>query len=80
MTTGARQGSEVIRRVSKATALLQMFAATLLLGLAIIFVLIINRYSTLQDGIRENALWSLYQLDREVRKLHEVVHIGLVEG
>lgn len=80
MTSGARQGSEIIRRVSKATALLQMFAATLLLALAIIFVLIINRYSTLQDGIRENALWSLYQMDREVRKLHEVVHIALVEG
>lgn len=80
MTLRAAPGSDVIRRVSKATAVLQVFAVVLLLGLAAIFVVIIQRYSTLQDGIRENALWSLYQLDRETRKLHEGVHVAIVEG
>lgn len=80
MTLKTSSGSDVIRKVSKATAVLQVFAVVLLLGLAAIFVVIIQRYSTLQDGIRENALWSLYQLDRETRKLHEGVHIAIVEG
>jgi signal transduction histidine kinase/DNA-binding NarL/FixJ family response regulator/HPt (histidine-containing phosphotransfer) domain-containing protein len=70
--------SEAIRRASKATALLQLFAVALLLGLVAIFIVISNRYSTLQDGIRENALWSIYQLDREARKLHEIVHGSIV--
>ena len=70
--------SEAIRRASKATALLQLFAVALLLGLVVIFIVISNRYSTLQDGIRENALWSIYQLDREARKLHEIVHGSIV--
>ena len=80
MTLKATPGSDVIRKVSKATAVLQGFAVVLLLGLVAIFVIIIERYSTLQDGIRENALWSLYQLDRETRKLHEGVHVAIVEG
>lgn len=77
---GALPGSEVIRRASKATVLLQAFAGVLLIGLAIMFGVIANRYSSLQDGIRENALWSLYQLDREARKLHESVHVAAIEG
>lgn len=71
--------SEAIRKASKATVVLQVFVAALLVGLVAIFVMIANRYSTLQDGIRENALWSIYQLDREARKLHEAVHVSLVE-
>lgn len=71
--------SEAIRKASKATVVLQVFAAALLVGLVAIFIMIANRYSTLQDGIRENALWSIYQLDREARKLHEAVHFAIVE-
>lgn len=71
--------SEAIRKASKATVVLQVFAAVLLVGLVAIFIVIANRYSTLQDGIRENALWSIYQLDREARKLHEAVHMAIVE-
>lgn len=66
--------SAAIRKASRATAMLQLFAVVLLLGLVAILIAIANRYSTLQDGIRENALWSIYQLDREARKLHEFVH------
>ncbi len=71
--------SEAIRKASKATVVLQVFAAALLVGLVAIFIMIANRYSTLQDGIRENALWSIYQLDREARKLHEAVHFSMAE-
>ncbi|WP_051679725.1 ATP-binding protein [Pseudorhizobium marinum] len=66
--------TDAIRKASRATAVLQTFAVVLLLGLAVVFALISNRYSSLQDGIRENALWSIYQLDRETRKLHETMH------
>ncbi|MFN7102393.1 MAG: hypothetical protein ACK4N1_07170, partial [Pseudorhizobium sp.] len=66
--------TDAIRKASRATAVLQTFSVVLLLGLAVVFALISNRYSSLQDGIRENALWSIYQLDRETRKLHETMH------
>ncbi len=71
METRARTSGDVIRRVSKATAFLQAFAALLLVGLVYLMSGIYQRYEALQDGIRENALWSVYQLDREARRLNE---------
>jgi len=73
-------GSEIIRRASKATVAMQVFSVLLLVGLAVIFAAISHRYATLQDGIRENALWSVYQLDREARKLHETLHFISIRG
>ncbi|OJU07220.1 MAG: hypothetical protein BGN83_12185 [Rhizobium sp. 63-7] len=70
----------MIRRASKTTVVLQVFSVALLLGLAYMAVDIVKRYSTLQDGIRENALWSVYQFDREARRLHELVHLYLAQG
>lgn len=80
MTQSLHPGSEIIRRANKATVVMQAFSVVLLVGLAVIFALISHRYSTLQDGIRENALWSVYQLDREARKLHETLHVISVRG
>jgi signal transduction histidine kinase/DNA-binding NarL/FixJ family response regulator len=75
----AQRSGDIIRKASKATLVLQGFAVMLLLGLGILFVDISQKYSALQDGIRENALWSVYQLDREARRLHETIHVMLVE-
>jgi signal transduction histidine kinase/CheY-like chemotaxis protein len=75
----AQHSGDIIRKASKATLVLQGFAVMLLLGLGILFVDISQKYSALQDGIRENALWSVYQLDREARRLHETIHVMLVE-
>jgi signal transduction histidine kinase/CheY-like chemotaxis protein len=79
MITAAQQSGDIIRKASKATVVLQCFAVMLLLGLVFLFADISRKYSALQDGIRENALWSVYQLDREARRLHETIHIMLVE-
>ncbi|MBN9030632.1 MAG: response regulator [Rhizobiales bacterium] len=80
MIKKAQHNGDVIRRVSKTTMILQVFSVALLLGLAYLAVDVFRRYSTLQDGIRENALWSVYQLDREARRLHEQLHLSIVDG
>lgn len=74
----AGKNGDVIRRVSKGTAFLQGFAVLLLIGLIYLLSGIYGKYQELQDGIRENALWSVYQLDRETRRLSEVASDMLV--
>lgn len=58
-----------IRNASRASSFLQVFAIGLLIGLIYVFTGIYEKYQSLQDGIRENALWSVFQLDREARRL-----------
>jgi len=48
---------------------LQTVSAVLLFVLLILFVDIARQYRIMEDGVRENSLWSVYQLDREVRQL-----------
>ena len=48
---------------------LQTVSAVLLLVLLVLFVDIARQYRIMEDGVRENSLWSVYQLDREVRQL-----------
>jgi signal transduction histidine kinase/HPt (histidine-containing phosphotransfer) domain-containing protein len=76
----ARTNGDVIRKVSKATAFLQAFATLLLVGLVYLMSGIYQRYEALQDGVRENALWSVYQLDREARRLNEEADVMLAKG
>jgi signal transduction histidine kinase/CheY-like chemotaxis protein/HPt (histidine-containing phosphotransfer) domain-containing protein len=71
------QESDVIRKAGKTTAVLQVFAVLLLALLGSFYYDISARYSALQSGIRENAMWSVYQLDREARRLREVVSIAI---
>lgn len=59
----------IIRKAGKATAVLQFFAVGLVVVLGTIYFDISQRYTAMQSGIRENALWSVYQLDREARNL-----------
>ena len=49
---------------------LQTVSAVLLLVLLVLFVDIARQYRIMEDGVRENSLWSVYQLDREVRQLN----------
>ncbi|MCQ2005497.1 ATP-binding protein [Rhizobium sp. NRK18] len=64
-----KTSSEAIRRAGKSTAVLQIFSVMLLAVLAFLYSDISSRYTSLQDGIRENTQWSIYQLDREARTL-----------
>jgi signal transduction histidine kinase/CheY-like chemotaxis protein/HPt (histidine-containing phosphotransfer) domain-containing protein len=59
----------IIRKAGKATAVLQFFAVGLVVVLGTIYYDISDRYTAMQSGIRENAMWSVYQLDREARNL-----------
>ncbi|SIQ74524.1 Signal transduction histidine kinase [Rhizobium sp. RU20A] len=73
MSEQSRQSGDIIRKASRATVLLQGFSAVLLLLLGLILYEISNRYASLEDGIRENSLWSVFQLDRETRQLTELL-------
>nr|MDH4441686.1 ATP-binding protein [Rhizobium sp.] len=48
---------------------LQLISAVLLTVLLILFVDIARQYRIMEDGVRENSMWSVYQLDREARQL-----------
>nr|WP_246780369.1 ATP-binding protein [Rhizobium sp. AQ_MP] len=48
---------------------MQTVSAVLLIVLLVLFVDIARQYRIMEDGVRENSLWSVYQLDREVRQL-----------
>ncbi|MBY5434960.1 ATP-binding protein [Rhizobium johnstonii] len=79
MNENARKNGDVIRQASKATAFLQLFATLLVVGLIYLLSGIYEKYEALQNGIRENTLWSVYQLDREARRLHELVHVMVAD-
>ncbi|MFN3501672.1 MAG: hybrid sensor histidine kinase/response regulator, partial [Allorhizobium sp.] len=49
---------------------LQTVSAVLLIVLLVLFVDIARQYRIMEDGVRENSLWSVYQLDREVRQFN----------
>ncbi|RYE58396.1 MAG: hybrid sensor histidine kinase/response regulator, partial [Rhizobiaceae bacterium] len=67
----------IIRKAGKATAVLQFFAVGLVVVLGTIYYDISNRYTAMQSGIRENAMWSVYQLDREARNLTNELSVML---
>lgn len=73
MNSPAQADREVIRNAGKATTVLQALAVVLIGILASIYIDISHRYSALQDGVRENAMWSVYQLDREARVVKETL-------
>lgn len=78
MTTETNEADHaVIRKAGKATAVLQFFAVGLAVVLGTIYYDISNRYTAMQSGIRENAMWSVYQLDREARSLNNQLSVML---
>ena len=69
--------SAVLKRAGTSTAILQVFAGLLLVILTVLLVEVWHRQTQLIDGIRENALWSAYQLDREATQLQAAISIAL---
>jgi signal transduction histidine kinase/DNA-binding response OmpR family regulator len=69
-----------IRKVGKATVILKIFAIGLAVVLGVIYADISNRYTEMQSGIRENAMWSVYQLDREARNLNNQLSLMLAKN
>lgn len=69
MTAFANTSGDIIRNAGKTTLILQVLSGVLLFVLLMLFFDIASRFRYLQDGIRENAVWSVYQLDRESRAL-----------
>ena len=69
--TRVRRTADIMRKAGSTTLILQILSAVLLLVLIMLFVDISRQFRLLQDGIRENAVWSVYQLDREARTLDD---------
>ncbi len=63
------RSGDIMRKTGSTTLILQLVSAVLLFVLIVLFVDISRQFRFLQDGIRENAVWSVYQLDREARAL-----------
>lgn len=80
MTQSFSPDGNTIRVAGKRTVLLQGVAVVLTCVLVLLFTDLARRYRLLEDGIRENALWSVFQLDREARtldfQLAEMVYTG----
>jgi len=68
------QSRIALRSAGKATSLLQAFSVLLLVVLVVIFGFTAYRYMRLQATIGDNALWMVFQMDREARKFHETLH------
>ncbi|GAB2183652.1 ATP-binding protein [Roseibium sp. LAB1] len=61
---------EQAARATKSVLVVQIFLVCTVLA---IFSLLVKREGQLQDAIREDAIWAVYQLDREVRAVYELV-------
>ncbi|WP_165220198.1 ATP-binding protein [Affinirhizobium pseudoryzae] len=70
MTSKTPFGSDEIRKASRTTAAIQVFSVFLLAILVSVYVDISRRQSDLRDAVRENAMWSVYQFNREAHDLH----------
>ncbi|BCG82421.1 ATP-binding protein [Mesorhizobium sp. 113-3-3] len=69
MTPDLFESREAVRKAGKATRYLIAVSVGLMVALGGAFAHLAARQNTLQDGIREDALWAVYQLDREARTL-----------
>ena len=65
---------EAVRKAGRTTRFLIALSVGLTLALAGAFLYLSARQNSLQDSIREDALWAVYQLDREARTLSERLH------
>ncbi|MBP2547178.1 signal transduction histidine kinase/DNA-binding response OmpR family regulator [Neorhizobium galegae] len=71
---------DVIRKASRITAILQIFAVVLLAILVSVYVDISTRQRDMRDAVRENAMWSVYQLNRESGELVHDLQLMLSSG
>ncbi|MBX3577041.1 MAG: response regulator [Rhizobiaceae bacterium] len=77
MTPALRESRQAVRRAGRATTFLVVVSAVLMALLIAMFAYLSERQQTLQDSIREDALWAVYQLDREARTLAQGVDQAL---
>lgn len=71
MSENLVRSRDAVRQTGGATKYLLALSVLLMFALAGVFAHLSNRQNTLQDSIREDALWAVYQFDRESRTLSQ---------
>ncbi len=69
---------DILRKAGQTTRILQVFSIGLLIVLGLLYMDISKRHTLLQDGVRENAMWSVYQLDREARAVDYDLGLAMI--
>ncbi|HWU62919.1 MAG TPA: ATP-binding protein [Ensifer sp.] len=69
--------SDILRRASLRAAVLQAFSVVLLVILIFLYKDMSDRQASLQNGIHENAIWAVFQLDREAHQLESETRLAL---
>ncbi|ALN75663.1 MULTISPECIES: ATP-binding protein [unclassified Aureimonas] len=80
MTPALAGGRASVRRSTRATWLSLASSVLLLALLVAAYVNLANRSSGLQDGIREDALWAVYQIGHESSALSSTLRDTLADG
>ncbi|KQT54404.1 hypothetical protein ASG43_02020 [Aureimonas sp. Leaf454] len=73
MTPELAKGEDIVRKSARATWALIACSLLLLALLAAAYANLWIRQTDLRDGIREDALWAVYQVSREARTLKETI-------
>lgn len=68
----SRDASVLMQRAGKRTAALQVVAVALLCIVSFLYIDLSGREKELNDGVHENTMWAVYQLDREVRNIEQM--------
>jgi signal transduction histidine kinase/DNA-binding NarL/FixJ family response regulator len=80
VTPRLRESRTAVDRAGRATTVLVALSVVLMAVLLAMFAYLNERQKTLQDSIREDALWAVYQLDREARTLAHAVSAARSAG
>nr|WP_252192938.1 ATP-binding protein [Rhizobium sp. CSW-27] len=59
---------------------MQVLAVVLLAILVSVYIDIANRQRAMRDTVRENAMWSVHQLNREAQDLHQTLELMLARN
>ena len=73
MSENLTRSRDAVRKTGGATKYLLGLSVALMFALAGVFAHLSNRQNALQDSIREDALWAVYQFDRESRTLSQTL-------
>ncbi len=73
-------GRDEIRKAGRATVVLQIFAVILLAILVSVYIDIAHRQNDLRDAVRENAMWSVYQFNREAMEAHQQLELMIASS
>lgn len=65
---------------SKTLVALSVMAAAFVLGVIVLLAMLNEREQRTEQGIREDALWATFQLDRDTTKLDEALAEAVAEG